>query len=60
MVIVVHADKSVAQIPDWARGTQLKEALEKQFGPNRVDPDTIFAEVRTCDLEDVFQIRKKR
>ena len=48
------------QIPAWARGPQLREALEKQFGPNRLDPDTIFPEVHTCDLEDIFDMRKKR
>ena len=44
-------------IPDWARGAQLKEALEKQFGFNGhipMDPDTIFYEVSTCSLEEIF------
>ena len=50
----------VKKIPEWARGPQLREALEKQFGENRMDPDLIFPEVHTCDLEDVFDSRKKR
>ena len=44
-------------IPDWARGSQLKEALEKQYGLHGhtpVDPDHIFPEIQSCDLEEIF------
>ena len=53
-------DCCCVQIPEWARSNCLREALEKQFGLNRLDPDQIFPEVHTCDLEDVFDSRKKR
>lgn len=45
------------RIPDWARGTQLREALERQYGfggHTPMDPDAIFPEVQTCSLEEIF------
>ncbi len=42
---------------DWAKPAQLKEALERQYGldgSNPVDPDLIFPEVHTCNLEEIF------
>ena len=46
-------------IPDWAKPNNLKEALARQFGliPGvpPVDPDTIFTEVQTCSLEEIFK-----
>ena len=45
------------RIPEWARGPQLKEALERQYGANghaAMDPDLIFPEVQTCSLEEIF------
>ena len=50
-------DKKNKMIPDWARGSQLKEALEKQYGLHGhtpVDPDHIFPEIESCDLEEIF------
>lgn len=45
-------------IPEWARNVALKEALSRQFGAlpgtTPVDPDTIFGEVQTCSLEEIF------
>ena len=40
----------------------MRAALEKQFldGPGKIDPDEIFPEVSTCDLEAIFDQRKKR
>jgi hypothetical protein len=35
----------------------LKDALERQYGLNGhtpMDPDTIFHEVQTCSLEEIF------
>lgn len=51
--------KNKAQsIPDWARGSKLKEQLERQYGlvPGvpAMDPDSIFPEVVSCDLEEIF------
>jgi hypothetical protein len=48
-------------IPDWAKGANLSALLEKQFGAkNPIDPDTIFPEFDTVDLEHVFETKKKR
>lgn len=49
-------------IPDWAQKTNLHRALERQFsdGPNRLDPDKIFGEVLTCNLEEVFDKKKSK
>lgn len=44
-------------MPEWAKGTQLKEALDRQFGLSGglpMDPDAIFHEVQTCSLEEIF------
>lgn len=53
-----------AQIPAWARGQVLAAALERQFnvsaGGSWVDPDTIFPEVTTCNLEEIFKVRVAR
>lgn len=44
------------RVPDWAKGPALREALEAQFNKkHKVDPDSIFPEVRTCDLEEIFK-----
>lgn len=50
------------KIPKWAQRENLRAALEKQFldGPGKIDPDEIFPEVSTCDLEAIFDQRKKR
>ncbi|KAL3767434.1 hypothetical protein ACHAW5_004827 [Stephanodiscus triporus] len=49
-------------VPDWAQKVNLIRALEKQFadGLNRLDPDKIFGEVLTCNLEDIFDKKKSR
>ena len=54
-------DDKKKQIPDWAKGPKLREALEKQYGLNghtAVDPDQIFFDVQTCSLEDIFGKRE--
>jgi hypothetical protein len=51
------------RIPEWARAVNLKEALERQYGLNghtSVDPDTIFHEVQTCSLEEIFGLKEGR
>ena len=56
-----EADKEKQKrIPEWARGTQLREALERQYGMHGtpVDPDEIFPEVQTCSLEAIFGIKE--
>jgi len=49
-------------IPDWAQKANLHRALERQFadGPERLDPDKIFGEVITCNLEEIFDKKKSR
>ncbi|KAL7543568.1 hypothetical protein ACHAXR_012893 [Thalassiosira sp. AJA248-18] len=49
-------------VPEWAQKSNLHRALERQFadGPNRLDPDKIFGEVLTCNLEDIFDKKKSR
>ena len=47
----------------WARGSPLKKALKIQFGVKGnapMNPDEIFADMTTCDLEKVFDMKKKR
>lgn len=51
--------RGVTQIPAWARGQALAAALERQFNVSAatwVDPDTIFPEVTTCNLEEIFKV----
>lgn len=54
------------QIPEWARSTNLQKALEIQFRDDYpIDPDELFGEVQTCNLEAIFgkglsKYRKKR
>lgn len=50
-------EKRKKQIPSWAKKEQLYAALEAQYGcveGRRVDPDIIFSEVETCNLEAIF------
>ena len=47
----------------WARSSPLKRALKIQFGmkgPAPINPDQIFAERTSCDLEKIFDMKKKR
>jgi hypothetical protein len=45
-------------IPDWAKQPKLRQALERQYGlvagVPAVDPDTIFPDVQSCVLEEIF------
>ena len=48
---------------DWARSSPLKKALKMQFGlrgPAPINPDQIFAERTSCNLEKIFDMKKKR
>lgn len=49
-------------VPGWAKKESLHRALERQFaeGPDRLDPDKIFGEVLTCNLEEIFDKKKSR
>jgi len=50
------------KIPAWALKPNLIPALERQFleGVGRIDPDEIFPEVSTCDLDAIFEYKKKK
>lgn len=57
-------EKQKKKIPLWAQRANLLPALEQQYngciGGRRVDPDEIFQEVQTCDLEAIFGGKKAR
>ncbi len=49
--------KEDEKIPAWAKNPMLNAALRKQYGfegTPAVDPDSIFHEVQTCNLVDIF------
>ena len=45
--------KSGKPVPSWAQKDALESALRRQFGDAPVNPDDIFGEVFSCDLEGV-------
>lgn len=49
-------------VPGWAQKANLHHALNLQFadGPDRLDPDQIFGECLTCNLEEIFEKKKSR
>mmetsp|Transcript_20187 Transcript_20187/g.40772 ORF Transcript_20187/g.40772 Transcript_20187/m.40772 type:complete len:587 (-) Transcript_20187:159-1919(-) len=49
-------------VPLWAHKHNLMKALDKQFetSSTRLDPDEIFGEVLTCNLEEIFDKKKAR
>jgi hypothetical protein len=57
-------DKQKKRIPDWAQRKNLLEALEQQVNGRidgrKVDPDDIFPEVQSCDLEAIFGSKKTK
>lgn len=49
------AARAAKRIPDWARSANLTKALEVQYSKNfSIDPDELFGEVETCNLEAIF------
>ncbi len=49
------SESNKKMIPDWARSRHLEKALEIQFSKNYpIDPDDLFGEVETCNLEAIF------
>ena len=57
-------EKGKKKIPSWAQRSSLYSALEEQYngriGGKKVDPDEIFPEVHSCDLEAIFGRRKSK
>lgn len=53
--------KKPKRIPNWARKHNLQIALEQQFsGDCTLDPDEIFGEVQSCNLQEIFKQEKSR
>jgi len=43
-------------VPNWAKGNELRDALEKQYVTSKLDPDEIFPEQTSCEpLEEIFK-----
>lgn len=59
-----ESEKQKKKIPVWALKANLLPVLEQQYNGcvdgKRVDPDSIFPEVQTCDLEAIFGGKKSR
>ena len=57
-------DKQKKRIPLWAQRQNLYKSLEEQVNGRidgrKVDPDDIFPEVQSCDLEAIFGNQKKK
>ena len=55
-------DGTKKKIPAWAQIENLIPALKKQYAGNadRLDPDLLFPEVETCDLEAIFDKKESR
>ena len=54
--------KKKKKFPAWAQKENLIPALKKQYDENgdRLDPDLLFPEVETCDLEAIFDKKESR
>jgi hypothetical protein len=54
--------KDKKRVPSWAQKPNLIPALEKQYTAksSKFDPDEIFGEVQTCDLQAIFDQKKAR
>lgn len=57
-------DKRGKKIPGWASRQNLLKALEQQYNGRidgrKVDPDDIFPEVQSCNLEAIFGSKKSK
>mmetsp|Transcript_45738 Transcript_45738/g.51577 ORF Transcript_45738/g.51577 Transcript_45738/m.51577 type:complete len:662 (-) Transcript_45738:158-2143(-) len=57
-------EKQKKKIPTWAMRANLYPALEEQYngriGSRKVDPDDIFPEVQSCNLEAIFGTKKAK
>lgn len=48
-------------VPDWAKGKAVAEALERQYGGDKpINPNKIFVDFFTCNLENIFEAKKKK
>jgi len=51
--------KAAKRVPDWASKESLRAALKQQC-EFKIDPDGIFFECNTCNLEEIFERTSKR
>jgi hypothetical protein len=56
------SQKPKKRVPVWAQRANLIPALDHQYARtgSRTDPDIIFGEVQTCDLQAIFDQKKAR
>lgn len=54
--VLPTSSESKKMIPEWARGALLEQTIHAQFGDSgeKIDPDTIFPFISTCDLDLIF------
>ena len=55
-----RSNKPRKYIPSWALRANLHPMLDQQFAKGGRDPDEIFGEVETCDLQAIFLENKNR
>jgi hypothetical protein len=55
-----HTKKPKKYIPTWAQKSHLYPKLDTQYAMCGPDPDQIFGEVETCDLQAIFAMNKSR
>jgi Inner centromere protein, ARK binding region len=54
-------EKAAKRIPEWAKRENLIKALNLQYSTNYpIDPDELFGEVETCDLEAIFNKKSNK
>jgi hypothetical protein len=51
--------RAAKHVPIWAGRDAVRKALRVQ-ADEKVDPDTIFFECNTCNLEEIFQRQSTR
>jgi len=44
----------------WTKKEYLLPALDKQFGQDRIDPEIIFTDIETCNLDAIFHNKKSK
>lgn len=54
-------ERAKKPIPDWARGPALEASIHAQYSDAGVErAESLFGAVAACDLEHIFQAKKKR
>lgn len=47
--------------PEWAKSKNMAETLKRQYGGDTpVNPNHIFVDFFTCNLESIFDTKKKK